>query len=112
MMQRHFATLSSKYNISSAAKCKNTSSISLGSQRKHLSGNINHIIINKEIIMFQGQKFEKPLFNIYFLNQDISLNNMFRNMKLLILIDNIQMEGTVSQIFDVGFHFYFMKCRK
>ena len=29
----------------------------------------------------KGQEFEKRLFNIYFLNQDISLNNKFRNMK-------------------------------
>ena len=79
MMQRHFATLSSKYNISCAAKCINTPS--LDSQRKHLSGHINHIIVDKGIVLFQGQEFEKTLFNIYFLNQDISLNNMFRDMK-------------------------------
>ena len=28
------------------------------------------------------------------------------------LIDNIHMEGTVSQIFEIGLSFYFMKCRK
>ena len=80
MMQRHFATLSSKYNISWAAKCINTPYISLDSQRNHLSGHINHIIVDKGIVLFQDQDFEKSLFNIYFFNQDISLNNMFRNM--------------------------------
>ena len=79
MMQRHFAMLSFKCNISCAAKSINTSYMSLDSQKKHLSGNINHIIMDKE---FQGQEFEKQLFNIYFLNQDIWLNNMFRNKKI------------------------------
>ena len=66
MMQRHFATLSSKYNISSAAKCINICSISLDSQRKHPSGNINHIFMDK-IILLQGQEFEKNTFqHIYF----------------------------------------------
>ena len=77
MMQCHFTTLSSKYNISCAVKCINTSYISLDSQRKHLSCNINHIIMDKIIISFQGQEFEKQLFSIHFLIQDISLNNMF-----------------------------------
>ena len=81
MMQRHFATISSKYNISCAAKCINTPYISLDSQRKHLSGHIKHIIVDKGIVLFQCQEFEKTLFNIYFLNQDTSLNNMFINMR-------------------------------
>ena len=29
-----------------------------------------------------------------------------------VLIDNIHIEGTVSQIFDIGLSFYFMKCIK
>ena len=81
MMQCHFATLSSKYDIYCAARCMNTPYMSLNSQRKHLSCNINHIIMDKDIILFKGREFEKRLFNIYFLIQDISLNNMFRNMK-------------------------------
>ena len=33
-------------------------------------------------------------------------------MKLYMLILDYIMEGTVSQIFDLGPSFYFMKCRK
>ena len=36
-----------------------------------------------------------------FLNKDILLNNTFRNTRFSIHIDNIHMEGTVSQIFDI-----------
>ena len=50
MMQCPFITLSSEYNIYCAAKCINTSYISLNSQRKTVSYNINHIIMDKDII--------------------------------------------------------------
>ena len=59
MMPCHFTTLSSKYKISCAAKCINTSYISLDSPRKHLSCNINLVIMDKEFIQFQGQEFAK-----------------------------------------------------
>ena len=51
-------------------------------------------------------------FNIYFLNQDISLNNISRTMRMLTLIENIQIEVTVSQICYIGPRFCFMICRK
>ena len=81
MMQCHFATLSSKYNIYCAAKCINTHFISLNSQRKNLSHNINHKIKDEDIIVFECQECEKRLLKIYFFNQDISLNNIFRNIQ-------------------------------
>ena len=81
MMQCHFATLSSKYNVYCAAKYINPPYISLNSQRKNLSYNINLIIIDKDKIKFEDQELEKRLFNIYFFIQDISLNNIFRNIK-------------------------------
>ena len=81
MMQCHFATLSSKYDIYCVAKCINTHFISLNSQRKNLSRNINHKIIDQDIIEFECQECEKRLFKKYFLNQDILLNNIFRNIK-------------------------------
>ena len=112
MMQCHFATLSSKYDIYCVAKCINTHFISLNSQRKDLSYNINHIIMADDIIEFECQEYEKRLFKIYFLNQDISLNKIFRNIKFEIVIDNIQIEGTMSQICYIGPRFCFMKCRK
>ena len=75
-MQCHFATLSPKYNIYCAVNCINTPYISLRSQRKSLSCSINYIILSKDMIQMEGQKFEKRLFDIYFLNQDISLNTI------------------------------------
>ena len=82
MMQCHFATLSSKYDIYCVAnyKCVNTHFISLNSQRKNLSHNINHKIID-DIIEFECQECEKRLFKIYLFNQDILLNSIFRNIK-------------------------------
>ena len=55
MMQCHFAMLSSKYNIFCAAKCILTPYMSLNSQRKNLSYNINHTIRDKNIIQFEDQ---------------------------------------------------------
>ena len=81
MMQCHFATLSSKYDIYCVAKCINTHFISLNSQRKNLSYNINHKIIDEDIIEFECPECKKRPFKIYFLNQDSSLNNIFRNIK-------------------------------
>ena len=52
-------------------------------------------------------------FSIFiFLNYDILLNNIFRRTKFSILIDNIHIEGTLSQICYIGLSFFFMKCRK
>ena len=54
----------------------------------------------------------KKLFNICFLKQDISLNNIFKKVKVETLIDTVRMEGIMSQIFHIGLRFDFMKCRK
>ena len=82
MMQFHFATLSSKYDFYCVAKCINTHFRALNSQRKNLSYNINHdMIMDEDIIEFECQEYERQLFKIYFLNQDISLKNIFRNIK-------------------------------
>ena len=63
-----------------------------------ISCNINYIFVDNEIYYLGVWKFEKRLFNFYFLNYDISLNNTFRQTISSILKDNIYMEGTVSQI--------------
>ena len=34
------------------------------------------------------------------------------HFKFYICIENIAVEGTVSQIFDIGPSYFFMKCRK
>ena len=64
MMQCHFATLSSKSNIYCVPKCINAYYVSLNSQRKNLSYNINQIIIDEDIIEFECQEYEKRLFKI------------------------------------------------
>ena len=46
-----------------------------------LSYNVNHILVNRELFQLGGREIENQLFNMYFLIQDISLNNTFRNMK-------------------------------
>ena len=47
-----------------------------------------------------------------FLNKDIFLNKLHTIFKIDMLILDTIMEGTVSQNFDLGPRFYFMKCRK
>ena len=44
-----------------------------------ISYNINHIFMDEKIYQLGGRKFEKLLFNFYFLNYDIPLNNIFRS---------------------------------
>ena len=77
-------------------------------------------IILKEIIfsitwktnfVIQIRIFENTMFlNIFsqFLNLNISIVPVCASMKFLPAVDNIQMEGTVSQNFDTGPSFYFM----
>ena len=48
------------------------------------------------------------LFHFYFLIHDFSLNMLLINLILYTLIDNSQMEGTVSQIFYLGPGYNFM----
>ena len=44
----------------------------------------------------------------YFLTVHISTNNAFEGLIFSMLVNNIHMEGTVSQIFILGIIFYFM----
>ena len=55
---------------------------------------------------------EKLFFTLHFLIQDILVNKTLRNTTFSVHTDEIQMEGTVSQIFEIGLIFDFMKCRK
>ena len=48
---------------------------------KMLSHDINHIIVNQGLFLLGVWEIEKQFFPIYFLIQDISLNNTFRNME-------------------------------
>ena len=54
-------------------------------------------------------KFEKSFFFLYFFNKDYSFNIPYNILKLLIHVHEARMEGTVSQICDLGPSFNFMK---
>ena len=47
-------------------------------------------------------------FNFYFLNMDISLCICFPRLKFCMVGHKVVLEGTVSQIVDLGLSFYFM----
>ena len=55
---------------------------------------------------------KKPIFHFYFFNKDISLNIYDKNMKCSTGVKRIHTEGTVSQIFDLGIIFHFIKKKK
>ena len=46
-------------------------------------------------------------FDFYLLNMDISLRICFPGMQFCIVGQKVVLEGTVSQIFDLGLSFYF-----
>ena len=63
-----------------------------------LFSNIGNVILGKELVQLRLHKFKKMIFSSHFLIQDISVNETRRNIKFGIPTDEIQMEGTVSQI--------------
>ena len=54
---------------------------------------------------------EKCIFSSNFFNKDILLDMLYTVFKIDMLILDTMMEGTVSQIFDLGPRFYFMDCK-
>ena len=57
-------------------------------------------------------KLEKSFFFLYFFNKDISFNIPWKILKFEMLINEGNMEGSVSQNFDLGPSFCFIKSRK
>ena len=57
-------------------------------------------------------KFEKSFFSLYFFNKDISFDIPWKFLKFGIHVNEGYMEGSVSQIFDLGVSFCFIKFRK
>ena len=51
---------------------------------------------------------KKHFLNFYFVNKNFSLNIEVNVLKFSIDVKNILMEGTVSQIFDLGLRFCFI----
>ena len=54
------------------------------------------------------QIIKNLFFHFYFLAKDFSLNTVAMHLKFYTHVDNILMEGTVSQIFYLGLSFDFM----
>ena len=81
MIEGYFAALSSMYDNYCTLKCINIILLSLKSQSKMLSYSINHIIVNQELFQLGGREIKNQLFKMYFLIQDISLNNTLRNVR-------------------------------
>ena len=51
-------------------------------------------------------------FHVHFMNMDISVNIAHTSFRFETCILEIQMAGSVSQNFDIGLSFHFMKSRK
>ena len=66
--------------------------------------NILEVNINREL--------EKCNFHFYFFNWIVSVRKEGKIMKIAGDVDEIYLEGTVSQISFLGPSFYFMKSRK
>ena len=77
-----------------------------------LFSNIGNVILDKEFVQLRGHEFKKLIFSSHFLIQDISVNKILGHTKFGMHTDEIQMEGTVSQISEIELSFDFMKCRK
>ena len=76
--------------------------VSLNSHRKMIHYYINNICKDLVFFKLKGCESEKVLFNLHFLNCNISVNNKLRSTKFRTPIDDTNMQGTVSQIFDIG----------
>ena len=92
MMQGRSAVLSSKYDINLVPNFTNIQLVSLDSHRQMI-----HYINNmcKDLVCFKlkGWESEKLLFNLHFLNCDISVNNKYRSTLFRTPIDDTNMQG-------------------
>ena len=73
---------------------------------------INHVNINNETRVCTKRETENCNFSYIFLNRNDSVIIGAKLIKFATGIVNPHLEGTVSQIFDEGPSFYFMKSRK
>ena len=80
-MQGLFAVLPPKSDIYCVLNIMNIHNISLNSQGKVLCLNTNYILGDRGIFLLEGREMEKLLFNLHFLDQDISVNNELRCTK-------------------------------
>ena len=76
-----------------------------------LSNDVMQREIKQEFTEMKVSKNKKSFFSEHFLNKDISAIIAFSSSKFEMCIDEIHMEGSVSQNFDIGPSFYLRKCR-
>ena len=76
-----------------------------------LSDGIKQIKMHREFTEIMFGKNENLIFYQHFLNMDISLPVSYKSFKFLTCIHEIWMQGKVSQNFDLGPSFDFMRCR-
>ena len=68
----------------------------------------NDIFNSDEIYKCEKLYTKNVFFNKYFLIVHISLNFILTNLRFLVIVDDICIEGTVSQDFVLSLSFYFM----
>ena len=76
-----------------------------------MNGNIflyHVLLLRLNLGILKEIKIKNYLFHFYFLIQDYSFTIRNTWVKFYTLVNNINMEGTVSQIFDIGPRFIFM----
>ena len=76
-----------------------------------LSDGIKQIQMHGELTEIMVGKNENLIFYQLFLNMDISLPITYKSFKFSTCIHEIWMQGSMSQNFDLGPSFDFMKCR-
>ena len=59
-------------------------------------------------MMYYNKKSKNIFFDSYFFNVIFSITITYKDFKFCVLSLHTHSEGTVSQIFDIGFSFYFM----
>ena len=76
-----------------------------------LFNGINHMKMVPRGLMKQYCEVKKLIFHQHFLNMEISFNTQRKGLKFCLCIFHYHMEGSVSQIFDLGLRFCFMNSR-
>ena len=112
MVGGRFAVPMQTSNISLFNRYSNKNYISLDSQRIMLYHDIHYVDVKNKIEVLTKREFKNCNFQQYFLNLNISVINGANFIKFGTPVVDDYSEGTVSQIFNLGSSFYFMKCRK
>ena len=112
MMRGRFAVLRSNYYIYFVPSHISVYLVSLNSKKNELLGHSIHVNIGKQLMKGGSRKTKNRFSYFYFFNYDITVNNCVPGIKFHRHIENILLEGTMSQICYIGPSFYFMNSRK